>query len=285
MKEYTHYKEKVNLKLLYMILLVLLALYGFYKNGLIYYFKGQITFFESLRPLMLSFSGFLVGFIVDFLFYHGFKKNYLLGFLVSNALPYQMSIWLAGLIIGVVLTIFEKFKLTFSPIYILLVILIFINSNYTNIIESNNEIFYKTIDVFLGQSVGGVGITNIMLLLIGLLVFCFSFYYKREIPLISLGVFVLLTGVVSISKVDSNLFLNIFNSSVFYITIFLLPFNEYSPLVKKDQIIYGIILGIIIFVGSCYNSIYGPFIGVFIGNTLFYLIEVLSKKREIIAKV
>ena len=191
MKEHTHYEEKFSLNFMFLIILLVLSLYGFYKNGLIYFFNNQISFFNALKPLFLSLSGLLSGIIVDLSIYHKLVKNYLIGFMISVALPYQISLITSFIIITVILYLFSKFKLTFSPFYF------FINNNYANIIESSNEIFYQTIDIFLGKSIGGVGITNILLLLIAFLLFCFSIYYKKEISVVTIGTYLLLMFILS----------------------------------------------------------------------------------------
>ncbi len=279
---HNHYKEKINLNVIYLICLLLLTFYGFYKNGLNYYFDNQITFLEALKPLEISLSGLFVGLIVDMLIYHKLANNYLLGFLISVSLPYQISVIISTIIIGIILFIFSKFKITFSPIYLIIIILIFIvNNNYANIIENNNQIFYKTIDIFLGKNIGGVAITNILLLIISLIFLCTSFYYKKEIALITLVTYLGLTFFGSIINDDANLFINLLNSSVFYNSIFLIPFNNYSPINKKNQIFYALFSGICIFIGK--NSISGVFLAAFISNTIFYLIDILSKKRTFIA--
>ncbi len=287
MMKHTYYEEKVNLKVWYLIVLSLLSLYGFYKNGLSYYLNNQISFWTSLRPLIICFSGLVIGGIIDLILEHKLSKNYLLGFLISVALPYQVSIIGSCVVIGLILFLFAKFKLTISPIYVALLLLVcFKNYQFTNIIESNNEIFYRTIDIFLGKSVGGVGITNILLLLIGLILFGTSFYYKKEMTVLSLGVYFIFSLLISISKTDANLFINLLNSSVIYLTIFIIPFNEFSPILKKMQIIYALISGFFIFLGTYYfNNLTGPFLGACVAYFLFYLIEVLSKKRTLIAKL
>ena len=287
MKEHTHYEEKFSLNFIFLIILLVLSLYGFYKNGLIYFFNNQISFFNALKPLFLSLSGLLSGIIVDLSIYHKLVKNYLIGFMISIALPYQISLITSFIIITVILYLFSKFKLTFSPFYLIILILVFfINNNYANIIESSNEIFYQTIDIFLGKSIGGVGITNILLLLIAFLLFCFSIYYKKEISVVTIGTYLLLMLFMSVRKSDPNLFINLLNSSVFYLAIFIIPYNEYSPINKKWQIIYAVISGLNMFIGTFYfNTITGPFLGAFLANSLFYLLEILSKKKTFIAKI
>ena len=123
-------------------------------------------------------------------------------------------------------------------------------------------------------------------MLIGLILFGTSFYYKKEMTVLSLGVYFIFSLLISISKTDANLFINLLNSSVIYLTIFIIPFNEFSPILKKMQIIYALISGFFIFLGTYYfNNLTGPFLGACVAYFLFYLIEVLSKKRTLIAKL
>ena len=144
--------------------------------------------------------------------------------------------------------------------------------------------FYKTIDIFLGRSIGGVGSTNICLLIICLIILSTRFYYKKEIPFITIGVYALLTVLVAISNKDGDLFIKLLNSTVFFVAIFYLPFNDFSPLRYSSQIIYSIVSGFLLFVGAYFwHPIIGPFIGGFMANLVFYLKEILSKKKKFIA--
>ena len=265
MKQYTHYPEKIaNDYVIYTILLGLLALAGFYKNGFGYYLDNQLTFWESLKPLCLALSGLISGSLVDIILKHRLSKNCLFGFLISICLPYQTSILMAFLLIFIGLLVISKFNITICPLFVIELILIFLaQGNYNNIIESKMPMFYKTIDIFLGRSIGGVGSTNICLLIICLIILSTRFYYKKEIPFITIGVYALLTVLVA---------------------IFYLPFNDFSPLRYSSQIIYSIVSGFLLFVGAYFwHPIIGPFIGGFMANLVFYLKEILSKKKKFIA--
>ena len=283
-----HYDKKIKIdNLIWLFLLLLLACFGFYKNGLSYYFSKQLSLIEALKPLMLALSGLISGILVDLILYHKLEKNYLLGFLISIVLPCNLSFLISSIVIFIILFIFDKFKITISPLFITSIFLIYLgHTNFYNAIESKMPIFYQTLDVFLGKSVGGVGITSIILMFICLIILCTRFYYKKEIPFITIGTYSLLTLIYSLSKADSNLFLNLLNSSVIYVSIFYMPFNNYSPIKYNYQIIYAIIGGILIFIGTYFiNNITGAFIGGFLTNILFYLIEILSKKKKFIENV
>ena len=281
-----HYEKKIKIdNLILFFLLIVLAIFGFYKNGLSYYFSKQLSLVDAILPLILSLSGLLSGILVDLIIYHKLEKNYLLGFLISIVLPCNLSFFISSIVIFIILFIIDKFKITISPLFITSIILIYLgHANFYNLIESKMPIFYQTIDVFLGRSVGGVGITSIILMFICLIILCTRFYYKKEIPFIIIGTYCLLTVIYSLWKSDSNLFLNLLNSSVIFVAIFYMPFNNYSPIKYNYQIIYAIIGGILIFIGTFFiNNLTGAFIGGFLVNILFYLIEILSKNKKFIA--
>ena len=268
----THYEKKIKTdNLIWLLLLIVLAFFGFYKNGLSYYFSKQLSLVEALKPLALSLSGLFSGILVDLI--------------ISIALPCELSIFLSSLVIFIILFIIDKFKITISPLFITAILLIYLGqANFYNPIEGKMPIFYQTIDVFLGRSIGGVGITSIILMLISLIILCTRFYYKKEIPFITMGTYCLLTLIYSLCKADSNLFLNLLNSSVIFVSIFYMPFNNYSPIKYNYQIIYAIIGGILIFVCTFFiNNLTGAFIGGLLANILFYLIEILSKNKKFIA--
>ncbi len=281
-----HLNKKIKTdNLIWFLLLLSLAIFGFYKNGLSYYFSKQLSLIEAIKPLILSISGLLSGILVDLIIYHKLEKNYLLGFLISITLPCELSILISSIVIFIILFIIDKFKITISPLFITAILLIYFGqANFYNPIEGKMPIFYQTIDVFLGRSIGGVGITSIILMIISLIILCTRFYYKKEISFITIGTYFLLTLIYSLSKSDANLFLNLLNSSVIFVSIFYMPFNNYSPIKYNYQIIYAIIGGILIFIGTFFiNNLTGAFIGGFLANILFYLIEILSKNKKFIA--
>lgn len=283
---HTHYEKKITKDyLVCFILLSFLALYGFYKNGLSYYFNKDLSFFMALKPLLLSLSGLISGIIVDLIINHKLDKNYLLGFLISLSLPISLSPIISFIVIFIILFSLAKFKITISPLFITTLLLTYlVKANYSNDIEMKMPVFYQTLDVFLGKSIGGVGITSIVLMLISLIVLCTRFYYKKEIPFVTLVTYGILTTIFSITNKDSNLFLNLLNSSVIYVAIFYLPFNDYSPIKYNYQIIYSFTAGLLIFLATFFiNNLTGAFIGGLIANILFYLIEILSKKKKFIA--
>ena len=63
-----HFSEdKKKIKKLFIIVLVLLLGYGYYKNGLAYVFLGDISFGQSLEVLVFPFLGILVNIISNLL--------------------------------------------------------------------------------------------------------------------------------------------------------------------------------------------------------------------------
>ena len=123
----THYEKKIKTdNLIWLLLLIVLAFFGFYKNGLNYYFSKQLSLVEALKPLALSLSGLFSGILVDLIIYHKLEKNYLLGFLISIALPCKLSIFISSLVIFIILFILDKFKINISPLFITAILLIYL---------------------------------------------------------------------------------------------------------------------------------------------------------------
>ena len=61
MKNHTHYAKKINKDyLIYCILLLILGIFGFYKNGLSYYFNQEICIKIVNKKIAKSFGNFFV---------------------------------------------------------------------------------------------------------------------------------------------------------------------------------------------------------------------------------
>ncbi len=281
MKTWTHYSENIKeLDNLYLILLWVLAVFGFYKNGLQYFWQNQCNLYQAFYPLLLATSGFFLGALLDIKKDHKIGKNALYAFLLTISLPVQTPILYSSLVLVVILILTNYFPSWQKFILILHIILVFLfHLSYANIIENNIPIFYTTIDTFIGKSIGGIGITNIFLLIISYLLLNTKFYYKNDIPWLSLTSYLISTGLYGILIKDSALMFHLLNSSVFYIAIFLLPLNEFSPKTRKGQLIYALISGLILFLSTFINHLEGPFIA----YTIIYFTQILSKRKRFVA--
>ncbi len=274
-----HYEEpKLNLINSIYISLFCLILFGFYKNGIKIY-NGN--YFLLFKPLILTISSFLMGYVLDKLFKQ--KKKYsLYALLISVCMPPQISfvIFLPSLLIWLILNHYLSLKINPIICYLFL-FLIFLKPSFFNSLEANSVHFYGIIDTFLGFNVGGICITSIIIMILSYFYFSTKFYYKKEIPVIAYFTYLISSCLFDILTSNSNLLINLLNSHIFFLLIYILPLNQYSPIKKKNQYLYALISGLLIFVCTrFYNPLIGPFIAVFLINLFITINKFCRKKRN-----
>ncbi len=274
-------ESKFSLKTIYLLSLSLLVLYGTYKNGLVYYFNGSMSLLKAMYPLFFCLSSYVIGLLIEKKFNYQDLSIYSL--MISLAMPYQIPFLLYLVILTVSLIIFSKLPLKKGNIIVFIIALfhIFLASGFENAMEQGNQMFYSTIEIFLGRSIGGIANTSIFLSLISLAFFLTNFYYKKEIPLISIACFELLTFIRGLIINDSLLFNHLLYYLPFYLAIFVMPINRYSPLTKKNQIIFAFLTGVLMFFATYYlNYQLGPILACVIMSLSVEILELLTKKAK-----
>ena len=286
-------KTKITNKkiiILYYLNIFILTFYSLYKNGILLYNKGLINFKYIFKPLLLVLIAILFTYIVDYLYLRFIKNdnNYMIKIkndynpiylaILTLCLPVGINIFLFTLII-IILSFLNNFikqhdfnNIALYKILIILLLLLINKYNYLNVYELNVDTALTSFDMFLGRSIGGLGSTNTMLLLISFIRFVTIPSYKKEIP-VSAFITSLLLSIVG-TLFGFGFIYNIkelLNSEFLLAIIFVATIPEYSPIKEKDKIIFGILIGALSFI---FNKIFNPFEGVFIAiilaNAIFY---------------
>lgn len=281
MNEAMHYQNQTKRRdILLTVFFIVMSLYGFYKNGFTYYMTGYLSFFEAMYPLVFPLIAVLVG--VGWNILHKRSLFYQLNFFlfISLLMPPAMPIWLYLLMWVLFLgcsPFLKKIPLSKTFLFKICTILLFavlLQGNYENSVESSVSYAYGSLDLFLGRAVGNVGTTSILLLLGCFAVFCTDFYYKKEIPILSIVSYAVLVLFYSILTSSTMLILDLLNSHVWVVAIFFAPLNKYSPVLKKEQYGYAIILGICCFLFSKFfhltNGAYVAYLLVQLGQFVIY---------------
>lgn len=286
-------KTKITNKkiiLLYYLNIFILTFYSLYKNGILLYNKGLINFKYIFKPLLLVLIAILFTYIVDYLYLRFIKNdnNYMIKIkndynpiylaILTLCLPVGINIFLFTLII-IILSFLNNFikqhdfnNIALYKILIILLLLLINKYNYLNVYELNVDTALTSFDMFMGRSIGGLGSTNTMLLIISFIIFVTIPSYKKEIP-VSAFITSLLLSIVG-TLFGFGFIYNIkelLNSEFLLAIIFVATIPEYSPIKEKDKIIFGILIGALSFI---FNKIFNPFEGVFIAiilaNAIFY---------------
>ena len=252
-----HY-EKQNKKSTYIFygLLIALAIYGFYKNGLTYVFMGKMNLIEASKPIVFLAVAILGRMLYNFLKKQPLTKHLYEGILLGLITPVNFPIWLYILLVVLYfalkyirLRVFV-YRILFFKLLLILTGFLF-HVTYENAIEVATPYLYGILDVFLGRAVGNFGTTSILLLICCYAFFSYQIYYKKEIPIAILTSYAIILFLLEIIFPTGNYFLNLLNSHVWFMAIFLSPINEYSPVSKKGLMFYGIFLGSIL--AFCYH--------------------------------
>ena len=286
-------KTKITNKkiiLLYYLNIFILTFYSLYKNGILLYNKGLINFKYIFKPLLLVLIAILFTYIVDYLYLRFIKNdnNYMIKIkndynpiylaILTLCLPVGINIFIFTLII-IILSFLNNFikqhdfnNIALYKILIILLLLLINKYNYLNVYELNVDTALTSFDMFMGRSIGGLGSTNTMLLIISFIIFVTIPSYKKEIP-VSAFITSLLLSIVG-TLFGFGFIYNIkelLNSEFLLAIIFVATIPEYSPIKEKDKIIFGILIGALSFI---FNKIFNPFEGVFIAiilaNAIFY---------------
>lgn len=274
------------------ILFVFLFLYGWYKNGLYPYLQGFYPISHVFLMAMYPISAMAIGFLFERIFPHSSMFSYtFLGLLLGMGIPISTPIWLFLIFLTCLfftLTILlKKNKISINLIvlsHLLLVAILFLFNRYFyfNLLEESNSFAYSLLDAVLGKNVGGLYSSNILILLISLVVLCFDYYYKKEIPLYSFGIYFISLIFYSFIIGDMQFFLNHFClSPIFFALIFVAPLSIYSPYDAKIRVVYSFLIGILILPFSCFINFYeGVYLAILVGNIVAIILEFIKNKKK-----
>lgn len=284
---YLHYdKDKNNLIKLYFIALIPLLLFGFYKNGILLYQNGLISFADMFIPLYFYIISVIISFLVAWII-KAEKQEYMLYGLIlacTISINTNMLIYPIVLFVSLFIATFLKKKKEFNILAftrILLILALLLNSySYMNVAEKINAFNYNYFDIFLGYGVGGLASNSLFFALLTFLILSFSKFYKRIIPTIaSISFLIVLVVLFLITKND--IFLeNLLNGSAYFAFIFVGADLYISPCTKKGKIIYGFVIGLFSAILSLFIPIYeAPYIAILFFSFLFLVFDKIIYKK------
>ena len=290
MKTWVHlsYDSKRTKKILLFFLFLLFG-YGFYKNGLSYFFFKMMSFSDALKPLWFVLIGIFCS-AVSFLlfrkkdFYSLLIEGILVGLLPPPSFPLHW--FFIYTFFFLLLARFWERKTSLIPMMLFYKVgLIGFTSLFQiglqNVIEQTTPYYYGTIDVVLGRGLGGVGTTSIFLVV---LLFGFlgsDFYYKKEISISAFFSYTFLFFLFFFLHPESYLLQDYFNPSFFFTIVLFLPRNASSPATKMAGLFYGVGVGILsYFLIHCFSIQEGAYLSLFLIYFLFLLLHFLWLLRQ-----
>lgn len=285
-KKLIHLKNDFNsLKKSYFLCLILVMFFGLHKN-VITLFGTNIDSFLVLNKLLFIGLGLGVGLLKEYLnskkVTFGFDAS--IGLILGMIVPFNTNliIFLISLSFIFIIDVFDKEmrlnKICLLKLLCVGLILIFQEYTYLNPLESANEYAYTLVDIFIGNQVGGMFSTSVLLILISLVILCLNKLYKSKIALVSLASYLLVLTILLFTKDYMNIFTTMLNSSNIFTFVFIAPFSIYSPYKAKEVTIYSLIVGI----GSALISYFlilqeGAVIAILIANIVLILFNKFHK--------
>mgnify|MGYP003289909027 FL=1 len=260
-------KNKIfSINLLYLLSLIPIIIFAFYKNGLVVYKAGELNLFLSLQYIVIPIIIVVLSYVFETYYYLTIKKDDDLNNVINSIVPYanvlcylvcgpmnKLFITIPILVVlDVALKFFEQ-KVTINRValYKCLIFLVLMALS----MNTNQNYYEYTLksqvdnpgSLFLGMGIGEIGTTSTLFAIVGYLVLLFNKYYKKEIPIICfvsyllVGLLLYFAGVVSFN----GLLINTFNSGFVFAIVFVATLSTATPVVKSGKIIYSLLIGIV----------------------------------------
>ena len=282
-----------KITLTYIISLLPLILFGFYKNGISLYIKKYISILEMFKPLIIILLGFMIGVLVNIIYEKKINKNKdnikdiifsslhpIYGILIGCISSINTNIILFSIVTFIVLLISKFIKNTkinyiaLSSLIIFFIMNIFGKFSFLNIYEVSNKFNMNAIDYLFGKGSGGIVTTNILLLIISYIILYNSNIYKRNIPIYSFISFLLLTIIYCFIKNDIGNIMNmLFTNGILFSFVYIASEPNSSSYTRLGSTIYGIIVGILSFIFYLINPALSSLGGIFIASIFNSLID------------
>lgn len=250
----------------YIVALIPLILYGFYKNGVVLYLDKSIEFIGIFKPILFPLIGSIMGLIVNIIR----KKNLsfspliLYGILIGLMMPLSSNIILYSILVFILLLmgslLEDKFSINYVSVIKLLIVvflLLFKQYNYLNPIESTSSYAFSFVDLLFGRQVGGVCTSSFIWIIISFIYLCTNFYYKKEIPIFSYLSYALIILLSLIFTKDLILTVNyLVAADSLFSFVFIAPISVYSPYTNNGKVVFSILIGVI---SATLTILIGPF--------------------------
>lgn len=258
-------KNKIlGINLLYIISLIPIILYGFYKNGIVVAQHGFFSYFLATQYIVIPIIIIVLSYVFESYYYLGIKKEKDSHSVVNSIVPYVNALcylvcgptnylWLTVPLI-IVLDIILKFidnKLSINQVALFKCILFGILTamsltNNANLYEASLDTTVTSpVSLFIGSGIGEIGTTSTLCALIGYVILLFNSYYKKEIPIFCIigyaivSVIMYFVGGLSFNE----LLVNTFASGFIFASVFVVSLSTATPVIKSGRIIYALVVG------------------------------------------
>ena len=254
---------KINL--LYILSLIPVIGFAFYKNGVVVAKQGLMPFFIALQYVVIPIIIVLLSYVFETYYYTVVKKEDDLHSVYNSIAPYVLV--LCYLVCGpahklyitvpimVIVDILLKFidnKISINQVALFKCILFGVMfalgvKGYENLYETTlTDAVSKPVPLFIGKGVGEIGVTSSLCALIGFVILCFNNYYKKDVPIVVvLGYAIVGVLLYFVGKVGFNeLLVNTFNSGFIFIAVYVASVSNATPVIRSGRVVYSLLVGI-----------------------------------------
>lgn len=272
---------------IYYLSFIPLIIYGLYKNGYLLMTNNYISFFDAYKIIFYPIGCFVIGLLFTFIFKK--RRSQVLSFAITMGIvaPYNfnMVLYFGVVLLSLFLVEFIPNKYKINEASMLITILIFVNyfSNQFSIfnpMEFSSKYSYSLVDLFFGRGASYLFTSSIFLIIISYFILSFSKTYKKEIPLISFSIFLVLAAIYMITTKSYLNNIKLFlNGTTFFSFVYLSTTNVSSPSTKNITYIYGTLVGLLSFVFIYLFDIYtGSIVSIFIVSVFYRIYELIRQK-------
>ena len=260
MKDFFKRNKIFNINLLYVLSLIPVILFAYWKNGYIMYKHEYMNFFKSTQYIVIPIVILVLSYVFEIYYYVVYKKEENLDNVFNTIVPFANT--LCYLVCGPM----DKLYITIPIIIVLDIVLKFLDSKYyinqvalfkillfgflsilgmynnANLYERAASISFDLSDYFLGRGIGEIGVTCALASVLGFVILLFNKYYKSDISISSVISYALICLVMYLvgGFKFSELLINTFTSGFLFVSIYVASFSNATPIVRSGRILYVI---------------------------------------------
>ena len=168
--------------------LIPVVIFSWYKFGYLDYSKNLVSLVSSFKVGWLLLINIIITYFIQFLVKDKYPYYYyeivLLTLLLPIRIPYFIDI-LVVLIYNILRKHLNNYHFNSVAIFKLIITLILMvmgKNNYLSLYQEQVASIYKTSDLVWGASIGSIGSTNLVVLILSYLLLCNVDIYKKDIP-------------------------------------------------------------------------------------------------------
>lgn len=249
--------------------LIPLYLYGLYKNGLLLYQKNLISIFMVPKIFYFLIFSLLAYFITNKILHKHLEYDllFLSLFIIPLFMPFKTNLIIYFLVIFIALLGRKYFNIS------LIILILSLFWSFETPVDTLNLYDFSLMDLLMGRGIGGIGVTSIVFGFIILLILSFLTDYKYLVSSSSLITYFIISLI--FGKFD---YLTLGNPILTLILV--APFSKYTPLKRRYQVLYGVLVSILGFIFMFVDIYLGMMVSCFICS-IGYLIY---QKRFVFSK-